>query len=170
LKVGEVEGEISIEGVGGQVELARASEGTKIEGVNGHVMAKVSGLKEQGLKIEGVNGRVTLQLVGDLNADLEINGVNGRIETELPNFKPRGEQERGHVEGQIGKGGSPLEISSINGRVWVGPVGKAINLDQPGVVVTSPVGTATTVPPGRVIQDKKPIKKVISDGVTAKKQ
>jgi hypothetical protein len=125
MKVGEVDGEISIENVSGQIELARASEGTKIEGVNGQVTAQVSGLKEQGLKIEGINGRVTLQIASDLNADLEIDGVNGRIEFEMPNFKPSGEPERGHVEGKIGKGGSPLEISGVNGRVWLGAMGKA---------------------------------------------
>jgi hypothetical protein len=131
MKVGEVDGEISIENVSGQIELARASEGTKIESVNGHVTAQVSGLKEQGLKIEGVNGRVTLQVAGDLNADLEISGVNGRIEFDLPNFKPSGEPQRGHVEGQIGKGGSPLEISGVNGGVWVGAVGKGPNMAKP---------------------------------------
>lgn len=130
LKIGEIEGRLKVEGVHGPVELARFADGAEISGINGRVRGLVGELKQEGLKIEGVNGQIELEIASGINADLDVERVNGRIENNLQNFTPRGEVRRSALEGRIGKGGAPIEISAVNGRVWIGQEGKAEAMEK----------------------------------------
>ncbi|MGH9902138.1 MAG: DUF4097 family beta strand repeat-containing protein, partial [Pyrinomonadaceae bacterium] len=86
VKVGEVDGALSLKGVNGGVELAQSAGLTEVSGVNGGVSVNVGRLGEQGLVVKGVNGGVELYLAGGLNADLHIKGLNGSVSNEVPNL------------------------------------------------------------------------------------
>lgn len=120
IRVGEFDGSLKLDGINGRIEAARASEFTEIDGVHGNVRLLVNDLKGRGVKIDGVNGRIDVQCGPALNADVEVDGVNGRVITDVSAFS--GERRRGGVEGKIGKGGSRIVISGVNGGVRFGPV------------------------------------------------
>ncbi|MBX3280623.1 MAG: hypothetical protein KF868_21720 [Acidobacteria bacterium] len=120
VRVGEFEGSLKLDGINGRIEAARASEFTEIDGANGNVRLLVNDLKGRGVKVGGVNGRIDVQCGPALNADVEVDGVNGRVITDVSSFA--GERRRGGVEGKIGKGGSRIEISGVNGPVRFAPI------------------------------------------------
>ncbi|HZG53645.1 MAG TPA: hypothetical protein VEZ40_16070 [Pyrinomonadaceae bacterium] len=116
LSIGEVEGSARIAGVNGRVEMGGVRGFTEVSGVNGGVTLTVVELNEGGLQVSGVNGSVELRLGSGVNAELKLNGINGRMTLEAPNVEVQ-EQKRDKLRARIGKGGSEIKCSGINGGV-----------------------------------------------------
>jgi DUF4097 and DUF4098 domain-containing protein YvlB len=119
VRIGEVEGPVEVSGVNGPVEIAQAAAHSAISGVNGHVTVTVMGLSDRGVNISGVNGAVELRLGGDLNADVSVSGVNGGVAVEVPNLTVQGKINPRSFRGRIGSGGSPIDVSGVNGQVRI---------------------------------------------------
>jgi hypothetical protein len=115
--VGEVDGPVTISGVNGKVDVAQALGYSRLSGINGKVSVTIARLGERGANIDGINGGVEIRFTEDINADLEVSGINGNVNTELPNVTMQGKMERNNFRAKIGSGGSPIQISGINGRV-----------------------------------------------------
>jgi hypothetical protein len=115
--IGEVDGEVTVSGVNGRVEVAQALGYSKLSGINGRVSVKIAKLGERGADIDGINGPVDIQFAEEVNADLEVNGINGQVSTQLPNVTVQGKMERNNFRAKIGSGGSPIQVSGINGKV-----------------------------------------------------
>lgn len=122
LKVGEFDGSLKIDGVYGRAEVSRAAEATEIDEVSGNLKLIVNDLKAGGVKVDSVHGRVDVQCGAGVNADVAVEDVHGRITRDLAAFVVNGEPRNGQLEGRIGKGGSRIEISDINGGVRFGPI------------------------------------------------
>lgn len=119
VEVGETAGGVLVEDVNGRVVVSGAAGSARVAGVNGNVELGLAKLNADGLHVKGVNGNVKLWFMGEVNADVRVRGVNGRIEPELPDLKVAGAARRGRLEGRVGAGGSPVEISGVNGNIWL---------------------------------------------------
>jgi hypothetical protein len=120
--VGEVDGPVRLSGINGRVEVGQARGYTDISGVNGSVAMTIAQLGERGIQISGVNGRVELKFAETLNADLSVTGINGAVNTEgLPNVTVQGRVSRNNFNARIGSGGTPINVSGVNGSVRLAP-------------------------------------------------
>ena len=120
--VGEVDGPVKLSGINGRVEVGQARGYTDISGINGSVGMTITQLGERGIQISGVNGSVQLKFSETLNADLSVTGINGAVNTEgLPNVTLQGKISRNNFNARIGAGGTPINVSGVNGSVRLGP-------------------------------------------------
>jgi len=120
--VGEVDGPVKLSGINGRVEVGQARGHTDISGINGAVMMTITQLGERGIQISGVNGSVQLKFGETLNADLSVTGINGAVNTEgLPNVTLQGKISRNNFNARIGAGGTPINVSGVNGSVRLAP-------------------------------------------------
>lgn len=120
--VGEVDGPVKLSGINGRVEVGQARGHTDISGINGAVMMTITQLGERGIQISGVNGSVQLKFGETLNADLAVTGINGSVVTDgLPNVTVQGRVSRNNFNARIGAGGTPINVSGVNGSVRLAP-------------------------------------------------
>lgn len=114
--IGAVEGPVEVNGINGRVRIDQASDQLTVSGVNGSVQAMLANVSSPGIKVSGVNGSVVLGLPDSLNADIDVTGHNGGVDTEMP-VSVRGLQRRHEFHGQVGSGGTPINISGVNGSI-----------------------------------------------------
>jgi hypothetical protein len=119
--VGELDGPVKLSGINGRVEVAQARGYVDISGINGSVTMLVSQVTERGIRVSGVNGSVVLRFDGALNADLAVNGINGAVNADVPNVMLQGRVSRTSFNAKIGAGGSPINVSGVNGSVKLLP-------------------------------------------------
>jgi hypothetical protein len=85
--------------------------------VNGSVTAAMGRADwPEGAKFTTVNGAVSLTLPASLNANLKAQTVNGDIASDFPIASTNAVNRR-RIEGTIGSGGYPLDITTVNGGI-----------------------------------------------------
>lgn len=117
VRVGEVEGPVSVEGVNGRVEVAGASERVSIKGVNGQVKFAVARLGSEGMDIKGVNGNVEVRFHELINADIDVKGNNGGLTLDVPNVTMQERESRSNMRARLGTGGAQIDIKGVNGQI-----------------------------------------------------
>src|SRR5215207_6415122 len=110
VRVGEVEGPVSVEGVNGRVEVAGASERVSIKGVNGQVKFAVARLGSEGMDIKGVNGNVEVRFRELINADIDVKGNNGGMTLNVPNVTMQEREGHSNMRARLGTGGAQIDI------------------------------------------------------------
>ncbi|MEA2204363.1 MAG: hypothetical protein QOE77_1139 [Blastocatellia bacterium] len=123
---GDVDGAIDVTGVNGKVELSQAKGSAKISGINGNISLGLRDLNERGVQASGVNGSLELRLGAGLNADLVAKGMNGRVRSDIPEVSVQEGEYGSHYSAHIGSGGTPINISGINGNVSLTRLGAAV--------------------------------------------
>ncbi len=121
-----VNGEVEIRGLDADAEAHTVNGSVTLETrgraeattVNGSVRARLSsmGVKES-LAFKTVNGSITLELPDDASADVTAKNVNGGIETDFPITIRRAGFMGHELRGTIGRGGPPLDLSTVNGSI-----------------------------------------------------
>jgi hypothetical protein len=138
VRVGEVEGPVSVEGVNGRVDVAGASEHVSMKGVNGQVKFAVARLGSEGMEIKGVNGNVEVRFRELVNADVDVKGNNGGLTLNLPNVTMQERESFSDMRARLGTGGTPIDIKGVNGRI-------RFESDATASVTPTAATTATTV-------------------------
>jgi hypothetical protein len=113
--VGEIDGPIEVHGINGKVDVAQASGSAEFNGINGNISVGLKQL-DKGIDLHGINGNIELRLSESVNADLEAHGMNGRVTSDLPNVVVD-KSHHGSYSAQIGKGGTSISASGINGNI-----------------------------------------------------
>lgn len=113
--VGEIDGSVEIHGINGKVEIAQAAGSAEFNGINGNITVGLKQL-DKGIDIHGINGNIELRLSDGVNADLEAHGMNGNVTSDLPNVTVD-KSHHGSYSAQIGKGGTSISASGINGNI-----------------------------------------------------
>ena len=113
----DIEGSLELKGVNGKVELGLVNDFAQVGGVNGSISLGLRRLDERGARISGVNGGIELKLANELNADLSTKGMNGSVRSEIPEVTVSKDDRWTRYSARIGDGGSPIEISGVNGNV-----------------------------------------------------
>ena len=141
VKIGEVDGAVSVHGVNGRVEVAQAAGRSEVQGVNGAVTITVARLGAEGMEVEGVNGRVEIQLKEILNADINVRGLNGSFRLDAPNVTMQEREDRSNMRARLGAGGPAVNITGVNGSVRFESTATAANAVTP-VAPVAPVVVA----------------------------
>ncbi|HVF45671.1 MAG TPA: hypothetical protein VM936_21775 [Pyrinomonadaceae bacterium] len=117
VRVGEVDGPVTVEGVNGRVEVAGASERVSVRGVNGQVKFAVARLGSEGMDIKGVNGNVEVRFRELVNADIDVKGNNGGLTLNVPNVTMQERESRSNMRARLGTGGAQIDIKGVNGQI-----------------------------------------------------
>ena len=111
-------GPVSATTVNGSVEIVTSGR-AQATTVNGSINASLGVANwSDPIKFETVNGGIHLSVPTNLNADVDASTVNGSIESDLP-WLVRGKIGRTHVQGTFNKGGSPLQLNTVNGSIQI---------------------------------------------------
>jgi DUF4097 and DUF4098 domain-containing protein YvlB len=119
-----VNGDVAADSLNGDVD-ARTVNGSVRVSATGNVVANtVNGSLDvtagradwpAGAKFSTVNGAITLRLPAYLSAALHASTVNGEISSDFPITV--GQMSRRRLDGTIGGGGQPLDLSTVNGSI-----------------------------------------------------
>jgi hypothetical protein len=127
-------GAVSVGTVNGPIDVQTTGGPLKAKTINGSVAATL-GAGQAGASIETINGSVTLELPANTNAELDASSVMGQVSTDFP-LQANGMVETKHVRGAIGRGGPPIKVTTVHGRIEISQA--------------SPSGGASTAPRTRV--------------------
>jgi len=122
-------GHIRAEGIRGAFDATTSNSSihARIEKVSGSVRAQSSnGSIDLGLPPNArsavyartSNSGITVHLPGEVNASLSASTSNASITTDFE-MRMRGEIAKHHIEGTIGNGGPPIDLSTSNGQIRV---------------------------------------------------
>lgn len=117
LSVGAIEGSVEVAHVNGRVEVAASSGRAQVSHVNGGVKLGVARLGAEGMEVEHVNGNLEVRFAQLVNADVEAQHHNGALSLNVPNVTMQERMNRSYARARFGTGGSPIEISHVNGNV-----------------------------------------------------
>ena len=120
-----VNGEVSGEGLQGDVDVKTVNGSVKIDTTGTAVANTVNGSMNvsmgrtdwgSGASFKTVNGGITLTLPGVFDADLHAETLNGSITSDFP-VTMTGEVSRRRLQGRIGSGGRELDLKTVNGSI-----------------------------------------------------
>ncbi|HTQ98122.1 MAG TPA: DUF4097 family beta strand repeat-containing protein [Candidatus Acidoferrum sp.] len=105
--------------VNGNIEVYESSGNMHARTTNGNIYVELKHPTEgAGAIAETTNGSVLLALPVDMPADLEAKCMNGSFSSELPLVMKGAAQPR-TVHGQLGHGGTPIRLGTVNGTVRI---------------------------------------------------
>jgi DUF4097 and DUF4098 domain-containing protein YvlB len=125
-----VNGELTIDGVTGDIEASNvngstrikdASGNLKLNSVNGRIDAEMIALANgQQVSLHAVNGEVELAVPVNADADFSANTVNGSITSAFPGLKAKREFPVGNsLKGTLGTGGATVKATTVNGSIRI---------------------------------------------------
>lgn len=105
--------------VNGNIEVYEGGGNLHAHTTNGNVYVELKNTgDERGAIAETTNGSVLLAIPADLPANLEARCMNGKFSSDLPIVMKGAEQPR-TVRGQLGRGGAPIRLGTVNGTIRV---------------------------------------------------
>jgi Putative adhesin len=121
-------GTINVSGIGGTTfvsatnghVIARAlAGGVTARATNGNLTIDLAALGSDPVELRATNGSVRLVMPQAANANLLATATNGRIDAKGLALTPFGEQGPRRVRGRINTGGTPIEVSTVNGTIEI---------------------------------------------------
>ena len=117
IEISGVEGQIKINTVNGSAEIEGSKSAVDAETVNGRITAKWSDFPKQGdVMLRTVNGGLKLHLPDNVNADVKASSMNGNIRTDFP-ITVQGQFVSRKLSGRIGAGGTSIDLETVNGSI-----------------------------------------------------
>jgi hypothetical protein len=105
--------------VNGNIEVYESSGNVHAHTTNGNVYVELKHPSDaRGASAETTNGSVLLAIPVDLPANLEARCMNGSFSSDLP-MVMRGAAQPRTVRGQLGHGGAPIHLGTVNGTIRV---------------------------------------------------
>jgi hypothetical protein len=105
--------------VNGNIEVYESSGNLHAHTTNGNIYVELKHPGDmRGAFAETMNGSVLLAIPVDLPAELEARCMNGSFSSELPMIMKGAAQPR-TVKGQLGHGGAPIHLGTVNGTIRV---------------------------------------------------
>ncbi len=114
-------GRTSARSVNGGVDANDISGGLEARTVNGGVRARLTGLGTSDITLATVNGGVVVTLPDTAKATVNASWVNGGFTPGGLKFAIRDSGKR-HFEGVLNGGGTPINITTVNGGVVVNSI------------------------------------------------
>ncbi len=114
---GKTDGFLQLKNIEGFVQAAEV-QAAEISSIERDVSLNITGLNPQGISVRSVEGTVELGLADNLDADLRVAGVSENVEIDSPNTQTSEFRRRG-FKLQLGKGGTEISISGIEGSVRI---------------------------------------------------
>jgi len=119
LTVEGVTNAVRLETVNGDIRCRKLGGAAVMETVNGSIESTHLRLAADArVKAESVNGAIELRLPQTVDADLRASTINGSIRSDFE-FTASTESSRRRVKARLGRGGAPVELSTVNGGVRI---------------------------------------------------
>jgi len=110
---------INLNNINGMAQVGDISGSSTISNVNGMVILHIVSLTQPGLYINNVNGSIEVHIADSVNANLRAENIGSGLYTDLPNVTIQGRLSSRNFQAQVGAGGPPISISSVNGKVHI---------------------------------------------------
>lgn len=126
IRVTGIIGQGDLRSVNGDIDIAGSEGGFSAHTTNGGVQEELLRLgSASALAIETVNGSIALVLPHNAAATLDARSLNGNFHSDLPvallsAYSPHG------IHGQVGGGGVPIVLRTVNGAIRVGTLTQGI--------------------------------------------
>jgi putative adhesin len=120
IKLTDVASRISVESANGSISLTDVSGVEKAATTNGSIKAQINGVPQnRPMEFSSTNGSIDLTFNTEFDATLEASTVHGSIDIDEDFDIPvqKSSLTGARAGGQIGKGGSPLKVTTTNGRI-----------------------------------------------------
>ena len=126
VSLGTINGSVDVRGVTGEVKASSVNGGVEAVSdggpvtattVNGSIRASMRSVGDGELEFTTVNGSITVELPANVDADLRLNTLNGSISSRDFPLSVRGTFSPQSLRATIGKGGTRLSFSTVNGNV-----------------------------------------------------
>lgn len=118
LHIAGVENAGELRSVNGNVELYDSAGTVRARTTNGNLHLELHRVEAAGVSAETVNGAILIALPANAGADLDARSLNGDIRSELP-MRLEGALKSRELRGQIGAGGIPIRVRTVNGEIRV---------------------------------------------------
>ncbi|MDT7808578.1 MAG: hypothetical protein QOJ70_2391 [Acidobacteriota bacterium] len=142
VRIGEIDGSVEVTHINGRVEVAQSAGRAEVGHVNGNVKFGFSPSGEQGLDVSHVNGNIEIRLKQLVNADIEVERQNGSLSLNVPNVTMQERESRSNTRARLGEGGTPFQISHVNGNVrFESDAPAAASATNTAAVIHVPVAT-----------------------------
>jgi len=117
-----VTSQIFVKGVNGSIDLNDVTGVSKVQTKNGKIRATVKEASDAPMEFVAENGSIELMLKSDFDADLEATTVRGSIAVDDSFGVPvtRESMVGARARGQLGQGGQPLKVTTVNGSIRIG--------------------------------------------------
>ena len=109
--------EVSASSVNGGVDAYSDGGPVTASTVNGSIRASMRTLGSGDLEFSTVNGSITVELPDEVNADLRMTTVNGTLSSRDYPLTVTGRFSPQNLRATIGRGGTRLSFSTVNGNV-----------------------------------------------------
>jgi membrane-associated protease RseP (regulator of RpoE activity) len=119
VRVSDVAGRVTLTSANGPVSGRNLSGGVEARAVNGGLSIDVAAIGQDSIDLRATNGSVELSIPANANANLSANVTNGTIDTGSLKIELMGEQTKRRLRGRLNAGGTPIEITAINGNVRI---------------------------------------------------
>ncbi|HYP54093.1 MAG TPA: hypothetical protein VEQ42_11165, partial [Pyrinomonadaceae bacterium] len=120
LDIEGVNGDVHGSSINGRVTARGLTARTKLSTVNGTTEAVFTQLGEPGVvELSSVNGAVQVTIPSDANAEVKANTVHGQITNDFGLPVRRGRFVGRDLAGVLGRGGTLLRLSNVNGTVRI---------------------------------------------------
>lgn len=105
--------------VNGNIEVYEGSGDIRARTTNGNVYLEWRQEAEtHGASAETTNGSVVLVIPAGIRADVEAHCMNGSFSSDLP-FVMQGSDQQRVLHGQLGNGGVPIRLGTVNGTIHI---------------------------------------------------
>ena len=119
VRVANVEATGDLRAVNGNVDVFDCTGRLSAHTTNGNLRLEMRRLDEgEPMLLETINGTILLALPAGTNAELDVHTINGDFRSELP-LSLQGASPLQAFRGQIGQGGSRIQIRTVNGGIRV---------------------------------------------------
>jgi hypothetical protein len=112
-------GRVLVNSSNGDVTADDLSGGVEVRTVNGNAKIALASVGADLIDVRVINGGLTLTLPPAATANLLATCTNGRIDVSALNLESMGEQTPRRVRGRLNSGGTPIELSTVNGNILV---------------------------------------------------
>lgn len=118
IKVSDVIGKITVDGVNGSIELTRVAGVSSVKSANGRILTTLQAPSDGPMEFGSINGSIDVTVASVFNAMLEAKAVRGSINIDDQLGITVEKQLIGQqAHGEIGAGGQPLKLSTVNGSI-----------------------------------------------------
>ncbi len=119
LDLQDITGEIRASCVNGRIQARNLQGPFSLSTVNGELEANVAQLSPSLMRLSSVNGKLRVTLPSDAQADVKASTVSGRISDDFGLAVTRHQYVGQSLHGQLGAGGTLLNLSNVNGPIEI---------------------------------------------------
>lgn len=115
ITITRIDNDINAETVNGSITISGCPGNVVVNGVNGKVTCNVDSLTN-GISVEVINGSVHIGGLMNVNANVDASTVNGKVKYRNLVFSNMNSEKKS-LSGTLGKGGSLIRVSAVNGSI-----------------------------------------------------